>query len=132
MNHPLFRRRVGTGGLYAPNRKRRPRVRRAVRRSAAVRVDNRTRPWAQSEPSGLSAVNERQLRKLLHTWQTTITQILDAIEAVGETLQRHRRLRTPLPAAWLREHPDAVDWFLVLHTVGLVDRRGVWLAEPLW
>ena len=123
---------MGTGSLYVSNKPRGQRLSRGVRRSAFVRQDNRERAWAQSAPHGLSAAQEQRLREVLTAWRATIEQILDAIEHVAHTLQRHRRLRKPLPPGWLDDHAEAFAWFTVMHTVGLVDRGGVWLAQPLW
>lgn len=132
MQSPLRRPRVGTGALYVANKARGQRLPRAVRRSAFVRADNRQRAWAQSASNALSAAQEQQLRDVLKAWRLTIAQILDTIEDVAGTLERHRRLRKPLPPGWLAQHDEAFAWFLVMHTVGLVDRGGVWLAQPLW
>jgi hypothetical protein len=123
----MFRRREGTGGMYADNRRRPPRaVRRLPRKSSMMRGDNRQRPWLQ-EGEDIS-LDHIDLAQLVQAATTAAGQLLDLLEDVGRYLQRCRRWRQRIPGDVLKDMGDVLDWYLVLFTVGLVDRQGVWLA----
>lgn len=133
----MFRRREGTGALYADNRRRAPRspIRRSERQSAMPRGTNVLRPWLQEEPvlGGWSAetlphLDTADLSQLVEATRAAAGILFELLEGVGEYLQRCRRRREPLDAAVVAEMGDLLDWYIVLFTVGVVDRRGVWLA----
>lgn len=124
----MFRRREGTGGMYADNRRRPQRsVRRMPRKSGMMRGDNRQRPWMQE--GGDIVLDDIDLARLIEAATSAAGHLLDLLEDVGRYVQKCRRWRQRIPADVLKDMGDVLDWYLVLFTVGLVDRQGVWLAE---
>lgn len=126
----MFRRREGTGAMYADNRRRSPRngLRRAERTSTMQRASNRDRPWMQDapEPEALDAID---LAQLLEAARSPGHVLLGLLQDVGTYVQRCRRQRQRMPREVLEDMADLLDWYLVLYTVGLCDSRGVWLGQ---
>ncbi len=113
--------------MYADNRHRPTRsLRRLPRKSGMPRADNSKRPWMQEGdefPPG-----PIDLQRVLEAAHAAAGQLLDLLEDVGRYVQRCRRWRQRIPADVMLEMGDVFDWYVVLFTVGLVDRQGVWLA----
>lgn len=123
----MFRRRQGTGGMYADNRRRPPRtLRRMPRKSNMPRADNSLRPWMQEGDE--FPIGTIDLQRVLEAAHAAAGQLLELLEDVGRYVQRCRRWRQRIPADVLKDMGDVFDWYVVLFTVGLVDRQGVWLA----
>ena len=133
--HPLIRIRSGTGQFYADNRRRLPRS--AVRRmprgaSGFPRGDNQKRPWlaeTADEPVPLANVS---LDEIIAAARQAAHLLIDLLQDVGSYVQRCRRRREPMPREIVDDMGDLLDWYLVLHAVGVVDSRGVWLADSWW
>jgi hypothetical protein len=133
--HPLFRVRQGTGQLYRDNRPRLPRS--AIRRmprgaSPFPRKSNRERPWAQEGADEPMELDHVELAELIEAAQQAAHALIDLLHDVGSFVQRCKRQRQRLPREVLEDMGDLLDWYLVLHTVGLVDSRGVWLGPGHW
>lgn len=72
------------------------------------------------------------LQRVLAAAQAAAGQLLDLLEDCGKYVQRCRRLRQRIPGDVMSDMGDLLDWYVVLFTVGMVDRQGVWLAEDPW
>ncbi|MFZ4578496.1 MAG: hypothetical protein ACOYOB_08895 [Myxococcota bacterium] len=127
----MFRRREGTGAMYADNRRRAPRsLVRHKRRSGMFRGPNRDRPWAQEsdDPEPLDHVD---LAQLIVAARQVASTLLGLLEDVGGYMQKCRRTRQSMAPEVMADMGDLLDWYLVLYTIGLIDRQGRWLAGDL-
>lgn len=123
----MFRIRTGTGALYADNGPRRPILDQGQRRSRHPRLPNRSRPWALEEgpapPMDLAAL-QAQTRDVAG-------EMLQLMREVGAVISVCLRRRERLPPAFAAQESEAVGWFFVLYTLGLLDRQGHWLGPAL-
>lgn len=127
----MFRRRSGTGTMYADNSARPAKNRRGKRRTRMQRGDNRDRAWAQEDDPNDPLLHPADMETLLAVAREAAESLMDLLREVGGWVVRSQRWRQPLPREIVQELGDLLDWYLILHTIGLVDRRGVWLGEPL-
>ena len=127
----MFRRREGTGALYADNRRRAPRstIRRTSRISGMARGSNTQRPWLQEGDPESTDLEHVDLPELIEATRVAAGMLLELLEDVGAYVQRCRRWRQPMTPAVAADMGDLLDWYVVLFTVGIVDRQGVWLAK---
>lgn len=126
----MFRKRVGTGELYAENQPRleNSRLRRAGRRMSKMpRGDNQHRPWLSEEPEYIEFDFAAILRQTEQQW----SDMLEVFAWIGELVHFCLRRREKLSDESRQDAADWLEWFLVLHTVGLLDRRGNWLGPGL-
>ncbi len=123
---PMIRRRVGTGALYADNAPRRVRssVHRGTRRSRMARVSTEGRPWSATTGDPIAF----DFNTLLKQTQEQIQDILAMFAWVGEVVGFCTRRRERMDAQTKADADQWLEWYLVLYTVGLLDRRGVWLG----
>ena len=127
MSHPLIRRRSGTGGLYSDNLGRVPRssVRRLPRgKSQFPRAATKDRPWMQND----EVPDHVELAEIAEAAAKAAGLLIELLRDVGMWVQHCRRWREPLPRDVVGELGELLDWYFVLHTVGLVDSRGAWLG----
>lgn len=127
--HVMFRRREGTGAMYADNRRRAPRsvLRRGPRRSAMSRGPNSERPWMK-ETDDAEALETVDLPQLIEAVGAGTHVLLDLLQDVGGYVHKCKRWRQRMPAEVVTDMADLLDWYVVLYTVGLIDSRGVWLG----
>ena len=125
--HPLFRTRTGTGALYADSRERHPPLDHSQRRSRHPRLANRSRLWALEE----GPPPELDFAALQTRTRDIAAEMLLLMRDVGAIVTLCLRRREPLPAAFLHHENEALGWFFVLHTLGLLDRQGHWLGPAL-
>ena len=97
-----------------------------------ARGNNRQRAWMDGGFPG--PVTASPDMSDLQGWLTHLASVahglLDAVREVGHDVQRCRRLRQAMPQEVLKHHGDALDWYIVLWVVGVIDRQGVCLLEP--
>lgn len=125
--HPMFRTRTGTGALYCDNQQRPQRHDRTPRRSRHPRVANGGRPWAQQdEPLAPLEFAELQAQS-----QAVAAEMLALMAEIGQHVSDCLRRRKPLDPDLLRYDGEALDWYLVLYTLGLLDRQGHWLGPAI-
>ena len=125
--HPLFRTRTGTGALYADNRERQLPVGQSQRRSRHLRLPNRGRMWALEEGPPPAV----DLAALQSRTRSIASEMLLMMRDVGALITLCLRRREPLPAGFLLHEHEALGWYLVLYTIGLLDRQGHWLGPAL-
>lgn len=125
--HPMFRTRTATGALYSDNRDRTPALERTPRRTRHPRLANGERLWAQSDAPAdpLAAIDE------LGVSQAMASEMLELMADIGAHVSFCLRRREPLPAELLAHGAAALDWFIVLYSVGLLDRQGHWLGPAI-
>lgn len=123
---PTIRVRTGTGTLYTDNssRDRAGQFRKAVRRSRFSRLPNGERLWVQGDAGPIQVDWQGLVTQMLRD----VSDLLDLIRDVGSELQHCQRRRQRLDADFVADYSEVISWFVVFHTVGLVDRRGVWLG----
>lgn len=125
--HPMFRTRTGTGALYSDNQQRQPRVERTPRRSRHPRLANGARLWAQEEgpetPVDFADFHARS--------RAVAEEMLALMGDIGAHVSHALRRREPLPSDLLHYDGEALGWFMVLYTLGLLDRQGHWLGPAI-
>lgn len=126
---PMIRKRTGTGELYVANQPRSAGsdYARRIRRSRAVRGDNTLRPWLSEDAETIAFNFAAVLQKTKQEWQ----EMLDVFAWVGEVVHFCLRRRVPMDEQARADSQDWLQWFIVLHTVGLLDRKGAWLGPAL-
>ncbi len=129
MPPPMFRKRTGTGQFYAVNlpRKMRHRLMRGVVRSSFPRGDNTKRPWLADDPEFIEFDFSEILRQTEQEWN----DMLDFFGWIGDVVTYCLRRRQCMPPETQQNAEGWIEWFVVLHTVGLLDRRGTWLGPGL-
>ncbi len=129
--HPMIRRRSGTGGLYADNRSRREAAERwrGAHRSHLPRLPTAGRLWGPSGAAG--GPQHFDLGALLVRSAEAVAALLDQLRDVGEEVTWCLRRRLRLTPQFLREMDEVLGWYVVLHTVGMLDRRGAWVGPSL-
>lgn len=125
--HPMFRTRTGTGALYGDNQQRGERLERTQRRSRHPRLANGSRLWSQDEPPA----PQLDYAELAAQSQAIATEMLELMREIGLHVTFSLRRREPLPAELLRHDGEALGWFFVLYTLGLLDRQGHWLGPAI-
>lgn len=127
----MFRRREGTGALYADNRRRAPRstIRRTARVSGMTRDSNTQRPWQLESDADALSLDHVSIADLIEATRLAAGILLELLEDVGAHVQRCRRWRKLMSPAVIEDMGDLLDWYVVLFTVGVIDRQGVWLAN---
>ncbi len=123
----MFRTRTGTGSLYVDNRERHPPLGTGQRRSRHPRVPNRSRLWALEE----GPAPPMDLESLKAQTREVAGEMLLLMRDIGGLITACLRRRERLPPAFLLHESEALGWFLVLHTLGLLDRQGHWLGPAL-
>ena len=123
----MFRTRTGTGALYVDNRDRHPPLSLGQRRTRHPRLHNRSRLWALEEGPAPAL----DLAALQAQTRDVAGEMLELMREVGAVITVCLRRRERLPAAFLAQESEGLGWFLVLHTLGLLDRQGHWLGPAL-
>ena len=122
----MTRRRVGTGQLYADNAPRRTTsvIVRGARRSRMLRARTDKRPWSATTGDAITF----DFDTLLKQTQEQIADILAMFAWIGEVVAFCTRRRETMDEQTKVDAADWFEWYIVLHTVGLLDRRGTWLG----
>lgn len=90
------------------------------------RSANDQRPWARKD--GPLEPIAFDLTAMLDKVMREAQELVGLLRDVGEEVQFCLRRRHRLDPEFLSEFTEILDWYVVFHTVGLVDRRGVWLG----
>ncbi|MBM4343366.1 MAG: hypothetical protein FJ100_08310 [Deltaproteobacteria bacterium] len=124
----MFKKRTGTGEFYAVNlpRKMRHRLMRGVVRSNFPRGDNTKRPWLSDQDT-----IEFDFTEILRQTEQQWHEMLDSFAWIGDVVTFCLRRRQHMSDQTREDADGWIEWFLVLHTVGLLDRRGTWLGPGL-
>lgn len=113
--------------MYADNVGRAPRsaVRRLPRgKSKFPRGSNTDRPWMRGDRVPESV----ELQEIASAATEVAGMLLELLRDVGTWVQHARRWREPVPRDVVEQLGELLDWYVILYTVGLIDRRGVWLG----
>lgn len=123
---PTIRVRTGTGSLYTDNssRDRAGQFHKAARRSRFSRLPNGERLWVQGDAGPIQVDWKGLVTQMLRE----VSDLLELIRDVGGELQHCLRRRQRLDPDFVADYAEVISWFVVFHTVGLVDRRGAWLG----
>lgn len=113
--------------MYVDNLGRAPRssVRRLPRgKSKFPRGSNTDRPWMRAD----RVPEHVDLESIAKAATQVAGMLLELLRDVGTWVEHCRRWREPLPHDVTDELGELIDWYLILYTVGLIDRRGAWLG----
>lgn len=125
------KKRTGTGSLYADNTTRvaLAKQQRGPRRSFLPRLPNRDRLWRQEEPKPGTPWTPRECRHYLEDALAGVEDVVLDLRDVGQAFTWSARMRERLPAEFTRNFSDTLSWFVILHLLGIIDRRGVVLPR---
>jgi hypothetical protein len=123
---PVTKKRVGTGSMYADNTTRTAlaQANRGARRSFLPRLNNRNRLWLQEEHKPGEPWSSRECREYLDDVLAGVEAVMLDLRDVGAAMTWSARMRERMPAEFCDNFADTISWFVMLHLLGIIDRRG--------